>query len=189
MKRKIDLADVVAGAAMIADRDRRPNVSINDVAAVLGVAPSALYHHVGGVDELRRHLAAAATEHLADRLRDSLLATSGPDAVHAIAQAYRRFATECPGQFAASTMPSDGMVRDAASDRLAIAHGRVVELFARVACSMGLTDEPAVHWGRTLRSAVHGFVALESIDGFVLAVDRDVSFDHLLRAATGTFVP
>lgn len=188
MKRKIDLADVVAGAASIADRNRRPNVSINDVAAVLGVAPSALYHHVGGVHELHRHLAVAATEHLADRLRDSLLATSGSDAARAIAHAYRRFAVEYPGQFAASTMPPDGPPRDDVADRLTTAHRRIVELFVRVAGSMGLAGEPAAHWARTLRSAVHGFVALEAIDAFVLGVDRDDTFEHLLVATTGALV-
>ena len=39
-----------------------------------------------------------------------------------------------------------------------------------------------IHAVRALRSAVHGFAALEAAGGFGLAVDRDESFDRLVDA-------
>ena len=40
--------------------------------------------------------------------------------------------------------------------------------------------DAAVHAVRTVRSALHGFVALEAAGGFGLPVDLDASFDRLV---------
>jgi|TARA_R110002110_G_scaffold31252_2_gene110160 hypothetical protein len=38
-----------------------------------------------------------------------------------------------------------------------------------------------VHAARTVRSAIHGFVALGAIDLFTSPADRATSFDHLVE--------
>jgi AcrR family transcriptional regulator len=43
-----------------------------------------------------------------------------------------------------------------------------------------LEGDDAVHAIRALRSAVHGFAALEAAGGFALDVDRDASFGYLI---------
>ena len=45
---------------------------------------------------------------------------------------------------------------------------------------LGLEGDDAVHAIRALRSAVHGFAAIEAAGGFALAVDRDASFEYLI---------
>ena len=40
--------------------------------------------------------------------------------------------------------------------------------------------DDAVHAVRTVRSALHGFVALEAAGGFGLPVDLEASFDRLV---------
>jgi hypothetical protein len=47
-----------------------------------------------------------------------------------------------------------------------------------------LEGDEAVHAVRVIRSAVHGFVALEAAGGFGLPLDRDASFDRLVATLT-----
>lgn len=155
---------------------------MSEVAGSLGVATSALYHHVQSAVHLQLLFAVHSTERLADRLRDSLVATAGSEAINSIARTYRSFAEEFPGQFEAAMWPPVSATR---VDDLAAAHRRIIDLFIEAARSAGADDDVAVHRGRLLRSAVHGFVAIEVIDGFVHDADRDATFDHLIDATAG----
>ena len=47
---------------------------------------------------------------------------------------------------------------------------------------MGLEGDELIHAVRALRSAVHGFAAIEAAGGFGLAVDPDASFRRLVGA-------
>lgn len=63
-----------------------------------------------------------ATDNTADRLLIAAVATSGPDAIRAIALAYRAFANEHPGQDGALLLPP------AAHDNsVTLAQNRVVD--------------------------------------------------------------
>ena len=55
-------------------------------------------------------------------------------------------------------------------------------MLAAVLGGSGLEGDDLIHAARALRSAVHGFAALEAAGGFGLAVDRDVSFRRLVEA-------
>ncbi len=169
---------LVAAAAAV-DADGHEELSLGRLATDLGVRPSALYNHVDGIDGLRHDLAVHATENLGRHLRDALVARSGDEAVRAIAVAYRDFAHRHPGQFASTLLPPAD-----AQDRLAAAHARIVELFGSVVESIGFSGERAVHAARMLRSTVHGFVSLESIDALTSPVDRDASFDRMIVLTT-----
>lgn len=174
-RQRIDRDDVMAAAAALVDALGHAELSLGRLAGKLGVRPSALYNHVNGIDGLRHELAVHATENLARHLRDSVVARSGYDAIRSISRAYRGFAHEHPGQFAATLLPPVD-----AQDQLVAAHGRIVDVFGSVIGSIGLTGERGVHASRMLRSTVHGFVALESIDALTSPVDRDTSFDKLI---------
>ena len=117
-----------------------------------------------------------ATTNLGDALRGALVARSGADAVRAIAGAHRRFAHEHPGQYASTLLPPDGRGGD-----LATAQEAVTDLFVLLMESGGLSDDDAVHTARLVRSALHGFVSLESIEAFTQPHDRDLSFERLVE--------
>lgn len=174
-RQRIDLDVVLTAAAAAVDASGHESLSLGGLARDLGVRPSALYNHVAGIDGLRHDLAVHATENLARHLRDSVVARSGTDAVKAIASAYREFAHQHPGQFAASLLPPAD-----AQDQLAAAHGTIVKLFITVINTLGLEGERAVHGARLLRSTVHGFVSLEAIDALTNPVDHGVSFRELI---------
>ena len=174
-KKRIDLDTVLDEAATVVDTDGREELSLGRLADGLGVQPSALYNHVDGIDGLWLDLAVHSTENLAAVLRDSVVAKSGPDALRALAHAYRDFAHEHPGQFASTLLPPVD-----ALDTLGEAQARIVDLFVTVMHSLDLDGERAIHDARLARSAIHGFVSLEAIDAMTQPVDRTESFERLI---------
>jgi hypothetical protein len=46
----------------------------------------------------------------------------------------------------------------------------------------GLEGDDAIHAARAVRSALHGFVALEAGGGFGIPVELDESFDRMVAA-------
>lgn len=174
-KQRITIDTVLDEAAAVVDNDGRDELSLGRLADGLGVQPSALYNHVDGIDGLWHDLAVHATENLAVNLRDALVAKSGPDALRALAHAYRHFAHDHPGQFASTLLPPVD-----ALDTLVAAQARIVDLFVTVMHSLDIDGAKAVHSARLARSAIHGFVSLEAIDAMTRPVDRAESFEQLI---------
>jgi AcrR family transcriptional regulator len=183
-RQRINLDSVLDEAAAVVDNDGRDELSLGRLADGLGVQASALYNHVDGIDGLWHDLAVHATENLAAALRDSLVAKSGPDAVRALAHAYRDFAHEHPGQFASTLLPPVD-----ALDTLAEAQARIVDLFVTVMHTLDIDGEQAVHSARLARSAIHGFVSLESIGAMTRPVDRTESFERLVDFILAVVTP
>ena len=174
-RQRIDAGEVTATAAELADTNGLDDLTLSKVADELGVQASALYNHVDGVEGLRHAVAVTATEHLADRLRDAAIGRSGDAAIDAVAGAYRAFARAHPGQYAAALMSSGEP-----DEGLEAAVVAIVHVFTRVMHGFGMAGTEAVHAARSVRSAIHGFVALEATGGLVHGADPDDSFDHLL---------
>jgi AcrR family transcriptional regulator len=180
-RRGLDHARVVDAAIAIADEDGLEAVTLARVAAALGVRSPSLYNHVDGRDGLIRGIAARATRELAVALRRAATGCSGLEAVEAVAQVQRDYARAHPGRYAATVgapTPGDAEHEAAAAD--------AVDVLTSVLGGSGLHGDDLIHAARALRSAVHGFAALEAAGGFGLAVDPDASFRRLVRAvATG----
>ena len=180
-RRGLDRAQVVDAAVAIADADGLEAVTLARVAAALGVRSPSLYNHVEGRDGLIRGVAARSTRELATALRRAATGRSGADAIAAVAQAQRDYARRYPGRYAATVAapaPGDAEHEAAAAD--------AVDVLESVLGGAGLEGDDVIHAVRALRSAVHGFAALEASGGFALAVDPDDSFRRLVDAvATG----
>jgi hypothetical protein len=93
-----------------------------------------------------------------------------------MAGAQRDYARAHPGRYAASVAApaSDDPEHRAAA-------GEAVAVMQAVLRGWNLAGEDAIHAVRAIRSAVHGFVALEASGGFGLPVDADASFDRLVE--------
>ena len=70
------------------------------LAEALGVQTPSLYNHVDGLPGLRRELALLSARSLGQCLADAAIGRSGPEALAALAQAYRSFIRENPGLYA-----------------------------------------------------------------------------------------
>src|SRR3954451_3662191 len=95
--------DVLLSALTIVDRDGFAALSLASLAVELDRHVSSLYNHVDGLDGLRRDITMRSLEELGSRIWRSALGRSGADALWAIAEAYRTYASECPGRFEAAT--------------------------------------------------------------------------------------
>jgi len=172
----IDRATVVAAAAELADAEGLDTVTLTRLAEELGVRPPSLYAHIGGLDDLRRRLGARGNAELATRLGHAIEGRSGRDALRALAFAYRDYARDHPGTYAALQR-----ARDLADDDEARAAGDAVVRVALAALrEYELDDDEAVHAVRLIRITLHGFVSLEAAGGFAMALSADETFERLL---------
>ena len=172
---RLDESAVVAAAARIADADGLEAATLARIAAELGVRPPSLYNHVESHAALMRAVAVGAVEELAAAITGAAVGRAREDAIRAVAVAYRAYALEHPGRYAATVRaPEPG---DAEAESAAAA--AVTPLVAIVA-GWGIEGDDAVHLVRVIRSGLHGFVSIETGGGFGLPLDLDHSFDLLV---------
>ena len=167
----LDSDRVVSAAAAIADAEGLPALTLSGLAQQLGVRSPSLYGHVDSLEDLRRRLGRRGAAELADRLGEAAAGRAGHDALAAIAAAYRAYAKEHPGTYAAlqrvDTADNDGA-------------RRVVGVLLAVLRGYGLQGDEGIHAVRTVRAALHGFVTLEMGAGFGIPLDLDDSFTRLV---------
>ncbi|MEV2278819.1 TetR/AcrR family transcriptional regulator [Nocardiopsis sp. NPDC049922] len=167
---------VAEEAARLIDEQGLDALSLAAVAKRFGVAVPSLYKHVHGLAGLRREVALLGAAELGERLRTAATGLAGPDALRAVAAAYRRYAHAHPGRYAAlQRAPGD-------DDHEARKVSAVpVEVLTAVLAGFGIGGGQAVHAVRALRSALHGFVDLETRGGFGLPEDVDESYELLVE--------
>lgn len=175
----LDRQAVVGAAAALADAEGVEAVTLGALALRLGIRTPSLYNHVDGLPGLRRELALLGLRRLSDMLAEAALGRAGDEAVMAIAAAYRAFAREHPGLYAATLAqdPHDAEARRAGE--------RPVEIVLAVLAFYRLEGDAAIHAVRGLRSALHGFVSLEAAGAFGIPLDLDESFSRLVRLLIG----
>lgn len=167
----LDLVDA-GGPTGLAD------LTLAKVAATAGVATPSLYKHVGSLAALRRHIALVVLDELTTASAAATVGRSGPDALRALAHAWRAYALAHPGRYAATQIAPDPEAPEDAEHRDAAA--RAVAIVGAVLRGFGLPDDGTVDAVRAVRSGVHGFVTLELSGGFRLPEDLDRSFDALV---------
>lgn len=174
----LDKAMVVQTAADLANAEGVDALSLGRLAERLGVRTPSLYNHIDGLPGLYRELSLLNTRRLGERLGNAAIGKAGPDAVMAVAQAYREHIKESPGLYMASLRAAGNQAP--ASIELQAAEERVVQVGLAVVASFGLSGEDGLHAVRGLRSVIHGFATLEVAGGFGLPFDCDESFRRLI---------
>jgi AcrR family transcriptional regulator len=170
---------VVAEAARIADEVGYDQLTLAAVAGHFGVAVPSLYKHVAGLDALRGHIAARAIAELGAEI-STAVARGGATPLRALAAAYRGYARAHPGRYAATLRaPGPGNPEAVAMSQ------NLLDTVYEVLTGYGLPEEDLVDATRSLRSVLHGFVALEQAGGFGLPRDIDHSFDRLIALFDG----
>ena len=169
----LDSEAVVSAAAALADADGLHALTLARLAARLGVRAPSLYAHIDGLDDLRRRVAARGARELAAAVQAAAVGKAGGDALAAIAAAYRTYARDHPGSYAA-------LQRSADIEHDPEAAAQVVGTLLAVLAGYGLNGDDGIHAARTVRASLHGFVILEAEGGFGIPVDIDTSFGRLV---------
>jgi AcrR family transcriptional regulator len=173
---------VVAEAATVADEVGLDRLTLAAVAERLGVTLPSLYKHISGLDGLRRDLAVLAVKELTDAMLTALAGRAGGDALRAAARTYRDYARAHPGRYAAS------VAAPAPDDAEHLAAAKVaVDTLATILRGYGVGGADAIDAIRSLRAAMHGFVALEAAGGFGIPQSVDATYDRLIDSLDTVF--
>lgn len=149
---------LTVAAGELADEIGFDRLTLGAVARRFGVKEPSLYSHVKNAHALRVHVAAAALGELADRIGEAVAGRSGRDALIAFAAAYRDYAKEHPGRFAAArmTLPPE-------SQAAARRHSDLTRALLR---GYALGEPAETDAVRMIGATVLGFVTLEAGGGY-----------------------
>jgi AcrR family transcriptional regulator len=147
-------------AAELADEVGFENVTVSALARRFGVRDASLYSHVRNARDLRVRVALLALAELADRVAAALAGRAGKDALVAFANAYRDYAKQHPGRYAAGQLDLDPATAAAG------AGGRHAEMTRAILRGYDLTEPAQTDAVRMLHSTFHGYVSLERSGGF-----------------------
>ena len=164
-------------AAELADEVGFDGVTASLLARRLGVSVASLYSHVRNLDELRVRVTALALTDLADRAAAAIGGRAGKDALLALGFAYRSYALEHPGRYAAAGVRVDpGSLAAAPAMRNAEAARAILRGYGRLPVS------EHTHAVRMIGGTVHGFISLETSGAFANSGDTEPSFTRMLEA-------
>lgn len=171
---------IFAAAADLANQNGFAALSLKDIAAHFGVKPPSLFKHVRDLAEVRDALAVSGML----KLKNAISAAAGKtpaDRLGQIMHAYRHFAKKFPGEYDA--FQETHVLRSPEVYKIG---EEVLGIFAS-ALPENLSASEKIHTLRFLRSAVHGFVAIEKTGGFGLAEKIDESFQRMVVQMVGLF--
>ncbi|MFI9394161.1 TetR/AcrR family transcriptional regulator [Streptomyces bauhiniae] len=168
---------LVAAAAELADEAGFEHVTLSALARRFGVKDASLYSHVRNLNDLRTRLALYAGGELIDRIAAAVAGRAGRDALTAFADAYRSYALEHPGRYAATQIRVDqSLIADSPALR------RTAEITYGMLRAYGLAEPDLTDAVRLLRSTFHGYCVLESAGGFGAGRAVDASWDKGVEA-------
>lgn len=147
-------------AAEMADEVGFENVTVSALARGFGVKDPSLYAHVKNVHDLKVKVAVLALAELADRVAAALAGRAGKDALVAFANAYRDYAKEHPGRYAAMRTELDPETAEASAARR---HSAMTRAILR---GYELSEPDETDAVRLLHSTFSGYVSLEAAGGF-----------------------
>lgn len=168
---------VIDEAVRLVERGGAAEFSMRSLAEALDISPSSLYNHVESMDALLLDVCVRALELQRDVEVQAMEGLEGREAVFALAHASRAFAREHWELYRLIVN-----MAAACGERLGASSRCIVEPFFRVLEPTRLTQEEKIHWQRTLRAMIHGFVSQEKAGFFAhLPADAEVSFQTAVQ--------
>jgi AcrR family transcriptional regulator len=173
---------IISVAATVADEVGLDRFTLATVARRCGVSLPGLYKHVSGLDEVRRGISILAVAEVTGIAARAAAGVTGLDALRAVSAAYRGYALDHPGRYAASVLapaPGDEEYDEVTNQALAVLSAALK--------GYELQGADLIHAIRMWRAACHGIATLQSAGGFGLPESVDVTFDHLIDALDNEF--
>lgn len=168
---------VIERAAQLVDETGLDGLNLAALADSLGVRVPSLYKHIDGMPGLRRGVMLQAKAGLCHALTQAAVGRSRDQAIAELSLAYRRWALEHPGQYPMTVRaPTPGDDEDTAVT------SAFLEVIFNVLAGYDLRGDDAVDATRFFRSALHGFVVIETGGGFEMPVDLERSYNRLVES-------
>lgn len=178
MKKKITLEQILLASIDLGIEKGLLNISLNEIAAQIGIKTPSLYNHIAGIDDLYTQLASQSLKALETHLTQSIIGFSGFEALTKVANAYFDFAQKNPLLYEAIENP-----RLKNTEEIAQLKENIVLLIQALLKSYHFSPEQEVSIIRVLRSYLHGFVSLNAGNLYnIKNVEVKDSFDLGLSA-------
>ncbi|HEX3932399.1 MAG TPA: WHG domain-containing protein [Nocardioides sp.] len=165
---------VVAAARTLVEQDGLEALTMQAVAAEVGVRAPSLYKRVAGRDALIGLVADQVAIEMADELDSVLVGDDPAEDLRLLAAAFRAFARRNPTSYRLLFDPRPGGVS-------AAVRGRSVEAVRRVAGRLAGAERELLA-ARMFVAWANGFVAMELAGGFQLGGDVDEAWDFAVDA-------
>ncbi|AIS01228.1 TetR/AcrR family transcriptional regulator [Streptomyces glaucescens] len=168
---------LVTAAVELADEAGFENVTLSALARRFGVKDASLYSHVKNLQDLRTRMALRAGGELIDRIAAAVAGRAGKEALAAFAGAYRAYALEHPGRYAATQIRVEQtLLADSPALR------RTAEITYGMLRAYGLGEPDLTDAVRLLRATFHGYCVLEAGGGFGAPRDVEQSWNRAVDA-------
>lgn len=151
---------LVRAGADLADTIGFDAVTPSALARLFDVQVASLYSHVKSAGELKTLVALFSLDQLADRAAEAVAGRAGNDALLALAEVHRDFATQHPGRFAATRYPLDEATATNSGG------ARLAQLMRAVLRGYNLAEPDQTHAIRLIGSVFLGFITLELSGSF-----------------------
>lgn len=177
MAERLTRSTVIDRAASLSDDIGLEELTITKLGRSLGIAPPGVYRHVADLADLRSALSQQASREVAGVLSAACAGLSGADALAALAHTLRAWAAQHPGRYAALQVapdPGDAVGQAAAEGLIAV--------IASALRAYRLAGDDLTDAIRLIRSALHGFVALEQGGGFKQPRSLDATFARVIAS-------
>ncbi|CEI83962.1 TetR family transcriptional regulator [Oceanobacillus oncorhynchi subsp. incaldanensis] len=171
MRKKITQERIIDATLEIVEEKGIAGVTIKNTAIQLGIKPPSLYNHVENLEDLLDIAANRSMRNLYEKLLTASIGLEKKEALWAIAQEYRNFAKNNPGQYELAQK-----VNVWNSEETKQISEQIVAIFLKILQKYTLSEEEAIHFIRVLRSYLHGFTLLEINEGFGLPQELEKSF-------------
>lgn len=175
-KRTLTKETVLAAAVELTEERGLPELTMPALAAKLGIKTASLYNHISGIDEVKLYLARYAIAELGNAARDDVIGHSKEDALLRFAFSWRKFALEHPELNRALNTYANQRELVNFQDE-----GSVAIIAHKILESYHLTREQHGKFARMFRSALYGFITLETAGVFKNAEGVEESFEYMVK--------
>jgi len=170
---------IVDTATKLIEEKGYDSFSLRELSARLNVKAASLYNHIGSVEDINREVGVFAVDKMNAMLSEAIGEKVRDEAIRAVADGYRQFAKENPELYrtilALPILDAGDGLRDIGKPNL--------DIIRTVLHQYAVPDQTETKYMRSLRSAMHGFVALETAGYFTRAdVDVDESYRFMIAA-------
>ena len=144
---------IVETAAQMVRETPFQQISVNELARMLGVKPASLYNHISSAEDIRTEVGLYAARKLIRETGEAIAGKMRQDALMAFAKAYRIFERDNPGLYFYIIH-----LHDAEDSRLREAAAAIIHPIFEILADYGLSQSQCCHWQRAFRSMMHGFI-------------------------------
>lgn len=160
-RKGVNREKIIVAAAELSEEKGFNQLSVLDLAQKLEIKSASIYNHFANLEEIEQALGDYAVCQLINEMQTALTGKVRAEAIRAVADAYVSFAGQHPALYKAFI--ASHMVRKQEIEKNI---RTVVLLIFEAFNTYELTEEQCVHWGRIMRSMLHGFAAVEGAGWF-----------------------